>query len=222
MFLGVVAALGFFLLGHFAPFPFLLDVTPRTVWRMPDTFPPTVYLTFDDGPNPDATPALLDVLARHQVRATFFVIDKHLTSETAPIVRRMFEEGHGVALHAVSELGLRGLLWAWITYECVLLFSHLPFPFTRTLYRSARWLYGNMNVTLFWGMEILSAVFAVLVADAPIPRDHHRPAFLIVLRHHDVEQRIEPFNDAVDRPAVRRIDIREARLIEHRARGDDV
>lgn len=74
---------------------------------------------------------------------------------------------HGVALHAVRELGLRGLLWAWIAYECVLLFSHLPFPFTRTLYRSARWLYGNMNVTLFWGMEILSAVFAVLVADAP-------------------------------------------------------
>jgi len=75
---------------------------------------------------------------------------------------------HGVAFHAVRELGLRSLLWIWIAYECVLLFSHLPFPFTRTLYRSARWLYGHINATLFWGMEILSAVFAVLVAGAPV------------------------------------------------------
>jgi peptidoglycan/xylan/chitin deacetylase (PgdA/CDA1 family) len=57
-------------------------------------------LTYDDGPNPTATPALLDVLARENVRATFFLIDAHLTAETASIVRRMFAEGHAVALHA--------------------------------------------------------------------------------------------------------------------------
>jgi len=39
------------------------------------------------------------VLARHGVAATFFVIDKHVTRETAPIVRRAFEEGHAVAIH---------------------------------------------------------------------------------------------------------------------------
>jgi peptidoglycan/xylan/chitin deacetylase (PgdA/CDA1 family) len=84
---------------HFAPFPFLLDGSDETVWRMPRTDPPTVYLTFDDGPNPTATPQLLDVLARHGVAATFFVIDKHITRETAPIVQRAFEEGHAVAIH---------------------------------------------------------------------------------------------------------------------------
>ena len=62
--------------------------------------PPEIYLTFDDGPNPTATPALLDVLRREGARATFFLIDRHVTEETAPIVRRMFEEGHGVALHS--------------------------------------------------------------------------------------------------------------------------
>jgi peptidoglycan/xylan/chitin deacetylase (PgdA/CDA1 family) len=87
-------------LAHTAPFPFLLDVTDHTVWRMPESDPPTIYLTFDDGPNPAATPALLDTLARHGVTATFFIIDKHLTPETAPIVRRAFEEGHAVALHS--------------------------------------------------------------------------------------------------------------------------
>ena len=62
--------------------------------------PPTVYLTFDDGPNADATPQLLDVLGETGARATFFLIDAHLTVETAPIVRRMFDEGHAVALHS--------------------------------------------------------------------------------------------------------------------------
>jgi peptidoglycan/xylan/chitin deacetylase (PgdA/CDA1 family) len=98
-----LAAVGIAALAHVAPFPFLLDVTDRTIWHMPDDDPPTIYLTFDDGPNPEATPALLDVLARHGVRATFFVIDRHLTRETAPIVRRTFEEGHAVGLHSHSR-----------------------------------------------------------------------------------------------------------------------
>jgi chitooligosaccharide deacetylase len=95
--IGIIAAA---VLAHTAPFPFLLDVTDRTMWRMPDGSPPTLYLTFDDGPNPTATPLLLDVLRRHDVGATFFVIDQHITDETIPILRRMFEEGHAVALHS--------------------------------------------------------------------------------------------------------------------------
>ena len=98
MFWLVAAAIG--ILAHTAPFPFLLDVTDDTIWRMPETPPATVYLTFDDGPNPTATPGLLDTLARHDVKATFFIIDKHLTAGTAPIVRRAFEEGHAIALHS--------------------------------------------------------------------------------------------------------------------------
>ena len=42
----------------------------------------------------------LDTLARHDVKATFFIIDRHLTRDTAPIVARAFEEGHAVALHS--------------------------------------------------------------------------------------------------------------------------
>jgi peptidoglycan/xylan/chitin deacetylase (PgdA/CDA1 family) len=64
------------------------------------TAQPTVYLTFDDGPNPTATPELLDVLRDTGARATFFLIDAHITDATASLVRRMFDEGHGVALHS--------------------------------------------------------------------------------------------------------------------------
>jgi peptidoglycan/xylan/chitin deacetylase (PgdA/CDA1 family) len=94
---GIVAGV---VLSHLAPFPILLDVTNRTVWSMPGDDPPTIYLTFDDGPNPTATPQLLDVLDRHDVSATFFVIDGHITRETVPILRRTFEDGHAVALHS--------------------------------------------------------------------------------------------------------------------------
>lgn len=91
---------GFVVLLHTAPFKFLLDRGGPSVWRMPVTGTPTVYLTFDDGPNPTATPALLDALAALGAKATFFVIDRHLNERTAPIVRRAFQEGHAVALHS--------------------------------------------------------------------------------------------------------------------------
>jgi len=92
-------------LAHTAPAPFVLDAIAgeRALWHMPRTDPPTVYLTYDDGPNPATTPDLLEALARERVTATFFVIDGHVSEETAPIVRRMFEDGHAVALHSASR-----------------------------------------------------------------------------------------------------------------------
>lgn len=51
------------------------------------------------GPNPSATPASLDVLRDGGAFATFFLIDAHVTEAAAPIVRRMIDEGHTVALH---------------------------------------------------------------------------------------------------------------------------
>jgi peptidoglycan/xylan/chitin deacetylase (PgdA/CDA1 family) len=99
----LIAGIGAVLFSHVAPFPFLLDrfAPAHSVWHMPrDSGPPTIYLTYDDGPNPTATPDLLDVLWEARVRATFFLIDAHVTETTAPLVRRMFAEGHGVALHA--------------------------------------------------------------------------------------------------------------------------
>jgi peptidoglycan/xylan/chitin deacetylase (PgdA/CDA1 family) len=90
-------------LAHTAPFPFAIDAlhADRVTWRMPhDGGSPTIYLTYDDGPNPTATPALLDVLAAHGVHATFFLIERHVTDETAPIVARIAAEGHRIGLHS--------------------------------------------------------------------------------------------------------------------------
>ncbi len=103
IFLGIGVALT--ALAHMWPAPFLIDwmAGERAVWAMPRAGTPTVYLTYDDGPNPSTTPDLLDVLSAEGVPATFFVIDAHLDDRTAPIVRRAFAEGHSVALHSASR-----------------------------------------------------------------------------------------------------------------------
>jgi peptidoglycan/xylan/chitin deacetylase (PgdA/CDA1 family) len=92
-------------LAHMWPAPFVIDwmAGDRAVWAMPRTGSPTVYLTFDDGPNPSTTPDLLDVLKAEGEHATFFIIDEHLNEQTAPIVRRAFGEGHAVALHSSTR-----------------------------------------------------------------------------------------------------------------------
>ncbi|PYR90531.1 MAG: hypothetical protein DMF84_20020 [Acidobacteria bacterium] len=105
MWIVAVIAIGVIALAHTAPAPFILDriAGDRAVWHMSRGRPATVYLTFDDGPNPTTTPDLLDVLARERVHATFFLIDQHITGATAPIVRRIFADGHAVGLHTGSR-----------------------------------------------------------------------------------------------------------------------
>ncbi|HEY0243078.1 MAG TPA: polysaccharide deacetylase family protein [Gemmatimonadaceae bacterium] len=57
-----------------------------------------VALTFDDGPNPEATPRILDELDSHGVKATFFVLGSH--AERWPeLVERVVREGHQVGNH---------------------------------------------------------------------------------------------------------------------------
>lgn len=65
-------------------------IAPRT--------PNQIALTFDDGPNPRWTPLLLDTLARHGVKATFFLIGKY-AAEQPELVRRMHAAGHLVGNH---------------------------------------------------------------------------------------------------------------------------
>jgi peptidoglycan/xylan/chitin deacetylase (PgdA/CDA1 family) len=55
-------------------------------------------LTFDDGPDPDATPAILDLLERHRARATFFTLAPSVRRAHA-LIGRMVDEGHEVAAH---------------------------------------------------------------------------------------------------------------------------
>ena len=62
----------------------------------------TVALTFDDGPHPEFTPKILDILAQHNAHATFFVIGR--SAEKHPdLVKRMVREGHTIGNHTLDH-----------------------------------------------------------------------------------------------------------------------
>lgn len=61
-----------------------------------------VYLTFDDGPDPEWTPQVLDVLAGAQMHATFFVIGVHALRARS-LVERIATEGHALGNHTFSH-----------------------------------------------------------------------------------------------------------------------
>lgn len=78
---------------------------------------PYIAMTFDDGPSPKLTPKLLDLLAAHHVKATFFLIGENAAANPE-IVAREAREGHEVANHSwshpnlakMSDDGVRGQL----------------------------------------------------------------------------------------------------------------
>jgi peptidoglycan/xylan/chitin deacetylase (PgdA/CDA1 family) len=72
------------------------------IWEIP-TEEKILYLTFDDGPHPKATPFVLDQLKQYNAKATFFCIGKNV-AEQSEIYRRIFDEGHKVGNHTFNHL----------------------------------------------------------------------------------------------------------------------
>src|SRR5436305_10351705 len=63
-----------------------------------DVYGKVVVLTFDDGPNPNATPPILDALKDRGVKATFFILGRH-AEQWPELVRRIADEGHAIGNH---------------------------------------------------------------------------------------------------------------------------
>lgn len=72
----------------------------RTIRKTQD--PGAIALTFDDGPNPAVTPALLEVLEKNSVRATFFVVGKHVRA-FPEIAVEIVARGHTIANHTETH-----------------------------------------------------------------------------------------------------------------------
>jgi peptidoglycan/xylan/chitin deacetylase (PgdA/CDA1 family) len=66
---------------------------------------PYIAMTFDDGPNATLTPKLLDLLAAHQIKATFFVVGEN-AARYPDILKRAAREGHEIANHSWSHPNL--------------------------------------------------------------------------------------------------------------------
>ncbi|GAA1527853.1 glycosyltransferase [Actinomadura kijaniata] len=74
---------------------------PRSL-RMPAR---TIALTFDDGPDPKWTPRLLDLLRRHNARATFFATGTHI-AQHPELTRRILREGHEIGSHTYTHIDM--------------------------------------------------------------------------------------------------------------------
>lgn len=77
----------------------------EAVWRVPapQGEQPVVYLTFDDGPVPEVTPQVLDLLARYDVKATFFMVGDN-ARRYPHLVDAVIAAGHAVGNHTMHHL----------------------------------------------------------------------------------------------------------------------
>ena len=99
---------GYFALGTLGVFWPERGMYGRVLWHGPNR--PEVALTFDDGPSPQTTPRVLEALARHGTRATFFVVGRKALAHPG-LVRDIVAAGHEVGLHGFEHdrlFSLRG------------------------------------------------------------------------------------------------------------------
>ncbi len=87
---------------------------PHAVWRM-DSRERAVYLTFDDGPIPETTPYILDILERHGVKATFFMVGDN-AHKYPHLLAEVRKRGHRIGNHTYNHLGgLRCPVWTYLS-----------------------------------------------------------------------------------------------------------
>lgn len=85
------------------PAKWLRWLYPNAIWRMnPDER--AVYLTFDDGPIPEATPFILKTLDHYGIKATFFMVGENVKKHP-DLFRMIVEAGHRVGNHTFNHLG---------------------------------------------------------------------------------------------------------------------
>ena len=95
------------------PAIFLRWLFPHALWRM-DRHQKSVYLTFDDGPIPEATPFILDTLDKFNVKATFFMVGENAV-KYPHLLEEVRKRGHQVGNHTYNHLsGMRHFTWTYL------------------------------------------------------------------------------------------------------------
>jgi len=76
---------------------------PEAIWRIKHRDKKVVYLTFDDGPIPEVTPWVLDLLDRYGVKATFFMVGDNVRKHPE-VFQEVLRRGHTVGNHTMHHL----------------------------------------------------------------------------------------------------------------------
>lgn len=80
---------------------FIQKLFPSITWRK-ENAQNNIWLTFDDGPHPEVTPFILNVLKEEQVKATFFLVGEQMEKHPE-LLNQIISEGHIVANHSYSH-----------------------------------------------------------------------------------------------------------------------
>ncbi len=95
---------------------------------------PVICLTFDDGPNPEITPQILDVLAEYHIPATFFLVG-YRAERSPELVKKILEHGHEIGVH---------------TYDHCHAYSMFAYKSIKTIRRGIRILENITGESIVW------------------------------------------------------------------------
>jgi len=89
---------------YFIRNPFILRqwYKKSLLWKIPNV-KNEIFLTFDDGPTPEVTPRILEILKQHQIKATFFCVGENVQSYPE-LFEQILSEGHNVGNHSFNHL----------------------------------------------------------------------------------------------------------------------
>lgn len=161
--------------------PFLVE---RILWRVA-TREKVVALSFDDGPHPEFTPAIIDILARHEIPATFFLVGRHVRQHPQ-LARRLAAGLHEIANHTYSHRILPMLSDRAVLHEI----RHADDIIREMTNRTPRLLRPPMGLFSRRVMDLIEGSGYTTVIGDVYPRDPNLPGRERI--HRRVMQRVRP------------------------------
>ena len=137
---------------YFVKIPEIIQAIFKPIhWKVKDS--DALYLTFDDGPHPDSTPRLLQLLNENNIKASFFCLGENVASYPW-LLDQIKENGHTIGIHGYEHLsGWKSSTTQYLqnVHKCKNLISSVLFrpPFGQLKYRQYRQLNSKYKIIMW-------------------------------------------------------------------------